>query len=118
MAARPVLPLIGPLLVLAACDGDTITTVATPYPDMKLSQDQLEFGTLEWGETQERTVVLSNEGYVIENDVLRGMVMGVGSHEEGCAGIRIGAGMEGNFTVSWDEDDIECDPLYTASESA
>ncbi len=118
MAARPILPLVGPLLVLAACGKDEITTVATPYPEMKLSQDQLEFGTLEWGETQERTVVLSNEGYVIENDVLRGMVMGVGSHEDTCVGIRQGPGMQDNFTVAWDEDDIECDPLYTGSESA
>ncbi|MBM4389706.1 MAG: choice-of-anchor D domain-containing protein [Deltaproteobacteria bacterium] len=118
MAARPVLPLVGPLLVLAACNGDTITTVATPYPDMKLSQDQLEFGKLEWGETQSRTVVLSNEGFVIENDVLRGMDMGVGSHEDSRGGIDIGPGMAGSFTVAWNEDDIECDPLYAGSESA
>ncbi len=113
MRAAPAILLLGPVLALVACKEQVLTTVTTPYPDMKFSQEQLEFGTMEWGETDTRTVVLSNEGFVEENDVIRGMKMGVGATGEWLDCVNIGAGMMDNFSVSWDVDDIECDERWT-----
>ena len=69
-------------------DGEDDVDLAT------LDGDDLEFGTAAWGETVARTLYLSNDG---EGDAQ----MGVG-------GIEIGPNMDGNFTVSWDDDAISC----------
>lgn len=118
-----------PLLPLAACVQAEPVTTYTPYPKMVLSQGTLEFGTLEWGETSERTVVLSNEGFNWADGVYSGMNMGVGTppsdpdqpcgswnamtgYSEGkdCngPGIQIGKGMDSSFSIAYDINDITC----------
>ncbi len=89
------LPFAGAL----ACKPVAATTEEIQYPKMVLGQSTLEFGEGEAGTSIDRTVVLSNEG---------GMPMGVGTKTDGETGIDIGPGMDGNFTVRYDRDDIEC----------
>jgi len=77
--------------LLPACKKDA-SYDEIAYPVMALSQPTLEFNSAAWGETVERTVVLSNDG---------GMPMGVKS-------IEIGPQMDGNFTVSYSRAEITC----------
>ncbi|GDX81516.1 hypothetical protein LBMAG42_33270 [Deltaproteobacteria bacterium] len=95
------------LLFAAACQPAAPVTRDIPYPKLALNQDTMEFGTLEFGETSERTVTVSNDGYTILEDIYVGMQMGVGSKEDEFTGIDIGPGQEG-FTVAYDPADITC----------
>jgi len=95
------------LLFAMACFTPAPQTRDIPYPKMSLNQDTMEFGTLEFGETTERTVTVTNDGYTVLDSVYVGMQMGVGSKDVEFTGVDIGPGQDG-FSVHWNVDDIVC----------
>ena len=106
---RSHLLLFAPVVLLAAaCQPQAPEYREIPYPKLGLNQDTLEFGSLEFGESAQRTVIISNDGYTILQDVYVGMDMGVGSRDEALEGVDIGPGMAENFSVAYDVDDITC----------
>ncbi len=76
MPRSVLLALVLPLAAVTGCAVAPPIYEVTPYPAMTLSQASLEFGGVAWGESVERTLVLSNEG---------GMPMGVASINVGDA---------------------------------
>ncbi|HCH64121.1 MAG TPA: hypothetical protein DFR83_15055, partial [Deltaproteobacteria bacterium] len=81
--------------LLTACGGTTteIPVNLVKYPEVQLSSDLLEFGTLDFGDSSSRIVVLRNTGDV---------ALGIESIE-----LRDEAFVD-SFSLSWDEDDIVC----------
>jgi len=75
-----------------ACAKPQPTTTEIKYPKMVLSETALDFGETDIGLTLDRTFQISNEGE---------MPMGIGT-------IDMGPGMEGNFTVTYDVERMEC----------
>ena len=83
------------LLMIAGCGGNTteIPIKIVKYPEVQLSSELLEFGTLDFGDSASRVVVLRNTGDV----------------DLGIEHIRLrDEAFVDSFSLSWDEDDIIC----------
>ena len=79
-------------LALTACKKPVQEPIYHDYPELVISSEWLDFGELEQGETEVRTFTISNTG---------DLPMGVSAIYEG-------KGMEENFEVSWDKENIVC----------
>ncbi len=92
-AAARAIALLTAVGAVGCTTGNDAKIVARALPDADLSSSSVDFGTVSWGETATRQVVLKNGGE---------LPMGIESIE------LLAEGMEDNFSLAWNPNGILC----------